>query len=227
MKIRKTEILGTINDDGVGIRNVDAVFDDGGREQHIVVVIREIEDNLFQFLRFHLSMTYGYAGIRDILVDHLCDMGEIVDAIIHEIHLAVARHLKVNGISNNLSPKGVDLRLDRIAVGRRRLYDTQVAGTDQRELQGAGNRRCRHRKGIDIRLHLTKFLFRGDTKFLFLVNDQQPQILEFHRFTYQFMGADNNIDLAVGKVFEHSSRLFSRASTSQIIDTHRHILQTS
>ena len=164
--------MSRIDNDGVGIRDVDAVLNDSGGEQHVVVVVREVEDDLLELLGFHLSMSDGDAGIRDILVDHLRDMRQVADAIVHKVDLSVARHLEVDGIGDDLNTKGMDLRLDGIAVGGRCLDDTEVAGSNQRELKRTGNRRCRHRQRIDIRLQLAQFLFRGDTKLLFLVDDE-------------------------------------------------------
>ena len=117
-------------------------------------------------------MSDGDAGIRDILVDHLRDMRQVADAIVHKVDLSIARHLEVDGIGDDLGAEGVNLRLDGIAVGGWCLDDTEVAGTNQRELEGTGNRCSRHREGIDIRLQLAQFLFRGDTKLLFLVDDE-------------------------------------------------------
>ena len=123
--------MGSVDDDGVGIGDVDTILDDGGREQHVVVVVREVEDDLLEFLGFHLSMTNGHAGIGDMGMDHLGDMGEVADAIVHEIHLSVARHLEVDGIGDDLCPKGVDLCLDGVTVGRRCLDNAEVAGSDE------------------------------------------------------------------------------------------------
>ena len=94
--------MGAIDNDGVGIGDINTVLDDGGREQHIVVIVGEVEDNLFQFLRFHLSMTNGDTGIRDILMNHIGNLLQLTDAVVDKIDLSVARHLEVNGIDDNL-----------------------------------------------------------------------------------------------------------------------------
>ena len=99
-------------------------------------------------------MTNGNAGIRHILLNHFLDTRQVVDARIDEIHLSVARHLKIDGVSNNLCAEGVYLRLDGIAVGRRGLDDAQVAGSNQRELQRSGDRRCTHGQRVDVGFHL-------------------------------------------------------------------------
>ena len=150
MEVGESEVMGTVDDDGVGIRDVDTILNDGGREQHIVVVIGEVEHNLLEFLRFHLSMTDGHTGIRDILMYHLGNMSEIADAVVDEIHLSVARHLEVDGIRDNLRSECMYLCLYGIAVGWWCLDDTQVAGSNERELQRTRYRSCRHGESVDI-----------------------------------------------------------------------------
>ena len=151
--------MGTIDDNRVGIRNIDTVLYNCRREQHIVVVVLEVKDNLFQFFGFHLSVSHSNTCIRHILLNHLFDTRQIADAGINEIHLSITRHLEIDGIGNNLRTKGMYLCLNRIAVGRRGLNDTQVTCPHQRELQGTGNGRRTHSERIDIGLHLAQLLF--------------------------------------------------------------------
>ena len=129
MQVTQSEVLCTVDDDSVGIGYVYAVLHDGSGEQHVVVVVREVKHHLLQFLRLHPSVTNGYAGIGYVLVNHLCQMRQVGDAIVHEVYLSVARHLEVDSLSNDIGREGVYLRLYGIAVGRRRLYHTEIAGT--------------------------------------------------------------------------------------------------
>ena len=131
MKVGESEILCAVDDDGIGVGDVDTILDDGGREEYVVVVVGEVEDNLLEFLGLHLSVTDGDAAVGDVLMDHLGDMGEVADAVVDEIDLSVATHLEVDGIGDNLGREGMYLCLNRIAVGRGRLDDTQVARTNK------------------------------------------------------------------------------------------------
>ena len=117
-------------------------------------------------------MTHGDTGIRDIFADEFLDALQVVDARIDEIHLSVARHLKIDGVGNHLCTKGMYLGLNGIAVRGRRLDDAQVTGTHQGELQGTGNGRSTHGQRVDVGLHLTQFFLRRDTELLFLVDDE-------------------------------------------------------
>ena len=75
-------------------------------------------------------MSYGDSGIRDVLMNHLSNMCQITDAVVDKINLTITRHLKVDGISNNLRTKSMNLCLNRIAIGRRCLDNTQVSSAD-------------------------------------------------------------------------------------------------
>ena len=131
MKVGESEVMGTIDDDGIGIGNINTVLNYSCGEEYVVIVVRKVENNLFKIFRFHLSMTDGDAGVRDILMNHFCNMCQIADAVVHEIDLSIARHLEINGIGNNLRTEGMDLSLDGISVRRRCLNDAEVTGTDK------------------------------------------------------------------------------------------------
>ena len=98
----------------------------------------------------------------------------------------------------------------RIAVRWRRSNDTHVACAHQRELKCARNRRCRHRKRIDIGLQSAQFLFGGYAELLFFVNDQETQIVPLHVLSYQLVRANQDVYLTFGKVGQHLFCLLCR-----------------
>src|SRR5690606_10854406 len=68
IQLGEAVIVGTVDDDRVGTGNVDAVFDDGRRHEHVIFVIDEIEHYLLHFLFVHLAVADGDAGIGDDLL---------------------------------------------------------------------------------------------------------------------------------------------------------------
>ena len=148
-------------------------------------------------------MSDGHTGIGHIFVDEILQVYQIADAVVHEKHLSVAAHLKVDGIGNHFFVKGMHLGVDGIAVRRRCLHHAHVSCPHQRKLQGARNGRGTHGECVHIGLHLAQFFFHGHAKLLFLVNDEQSQILEFHRLAYQFVCTHDDVDLARLKVGKH------------------------
>jgi len=193
-------VVGAVYDDGVGIRDVDAVLYDGGRYQYVVVVVDKVRDDLLQLAWLHLAVSRRHTGIGHVLLYEMLQMGQGRDAVGHDVDLSVAAHFKVHGVGNHLVAEGVHLGLYGAAVGRRSLDDGKVAGAHQRELEGARDRCGRHCEGVDVGFEGAQFLLDGDPELLFLVYDEQAQVVPFHRSSDEFVGADENIDFPFGQL---------------------------
>ena len=226
VQVGESEVVGSVDDDGVGVGYVDAVLDDGRRQQHVVVVVGKVEDNLLQFLGLHLTVSHRYACVRHVLIDNLLDALQVVDARIDEVHLTIARQLEVDGVGNDFGAEGVNLRLDGVAVGRRRLDNAQVAGTNQRELQRPRYGRGRHRQRVDVGLHLAQLLFGGDAELLFLVDDEQSEVVEVYALADELVRTYQDVYLAVFQVFQYLFRLLCAACSRQVFHTNGQVLQS-
>lgn len=84
MQIGQSELLCIINDDRICIRYVDATLHNARGDQYIVFVIDEIQNDLFQLLRFHLPVTDSDTGIRHLTFDKCFHFINILDAIVDE-----------------------------------------------------------------------------------------------------------------------------------------------
>ena len=134
MKVRQSEAVSIVDNYGVGVAYVYSVLNDGGRQQHVVFIVHEVHYDLLEFLGLHLSVTDGHTRVGHILTYHGGKLRQVAYAVVNEIHLSVAAHLKVYCIGYHFLVKGVQLCAYRIAVGRRSLHYTHVARTHQREL---------------------------------------------------------------------------------------------
>ena len=90
-------------------------------------MIDKAHDNLLQLFRLHLPVTDGYAAIGYVFPDDIGNMVQSLDVIVDKEDLTVARHLKVDGISNDFAAELCQFRLYGIAVGRRSAHDAHVA----------------------------------------------------------------------------------------------------
>ena len=212
VQITQSEVVCIVDDNGIGVRNIDTVLHDGSREQYIVVEVDEPHHHLLQFLGFHLSMTDGHTGIRHIFSDHQSKFRQVTDTVVHEEHLSVSAHLELNGIRNHLFVEGMHLGIDGIAVRRRCLDDTHVACPHQRELQRSRNRCGCHGERVHIGLHLAQLLLRGNAELLFLIDDKQSEVLELHRLPDELMRTDNDIYLPLLQVAENLLGLLGTTS---------------
>ena len=154
MQGAQTEALGIVDDYSVDIRHVDAVFDDCGGYQHVVVVVGEVDNHLLEVFGFHLAVAHHHAGIGHYAVHHLLQVFQPVDVVVHYKHLPVARHLEVDGFAQDVVVEGIHRGKNRITVGWRCVECAEVASAHQRELQRARNGRCAHGERIHIHFHL-------------------------------------------------------------------------
>ena len=218
MKVGQTEVLRIVDDDGIGIGDVDTVLHNGRREQHVVVIVDEAHDDFLKLLWGHLTVADGYTTIGYILPDELRDMRQTRDAVVDKEHLTATAHLEVDGVSDDLVAERAQLGVDGIAVGRRRAHDAHVAGSHQRELQGAGDGRGRHRERVDIGLELAQFLLGGHAELLLLVDDEQAEVVPLHGLTDELVGANKNVDTPARKVVQHLPRLLGRPGSREIVN---------
>ncbi len=225
MQITQSEILGVDDDDGIHVGHVDTRLNDGRGDQHILLVIHEIGNHLLQLFRIHLSMSNGNSYIRYFPFYQCLQLINILDAVIYNKNLPVAAHFEIHRIADDLQVEGMHLRLYRIAVGRWCTNGGEIARSHQRELQRTWNGSGRHGKRIHIDFELFQFLLDRDSKFLFLIDDEQSQILELHILTHQPVRPDEDIDFTFFQLAENILLLFGGACTAQVIYLHREIGQ--
>jgi hypothetical protein len=56
VQLRQAELVGAVDDDGVGVRDVDAGFDDGRAQQHVEALPVEVEHHALQLALGHLAV---------------------------------------------------------------------------------------------------------------------------------------------------------------------------
>ena len=173
MQSTQAEALGVVDDNGVDIRHIDAVFDDCGGYEHIVVVIGKVDNYLLEIFGLHLAMTHHHAGIGHNAMHHIFEVREAVDVIVHYKHLTVARHLEIDSFAQYIIVEGIHRGEYGITVGRRGVEGAQVACAHKRELQGTWYGCSTHSERIHIDLHLLQFLFHRHAEFLLLIYHKQ------------------------------------------------------
>ena len=152
MEVTQTKVLRLVDDDRIGIRNIDTALYDSSRQKHIIVIIDKVKNDLFQLCGLHLSMPDGNTAIGNMTFDHRFQFRKVRNPVVDKENLTVAAHLKINRVRNHFLIKGMYFCLNRIAVRRRRRDYTQVAGSHQRELKRTWNRRGSHGQCIHIHL---------------------------------------------------------------------------
>ena len=93
MQLGQPEFVGAVDQNGVGVRVINARFNDGGTEQDVGTLLREITHDPFQFPFIHLAVANNNAGFGYQLGQPLTHVLNGVDLIVQEVHLATAVEL--------------------------------------------------------------------------------------------------------------------------------------
>ena len=140
MQVTQTDVLSLVYDDRVGVRDVQSVFDDRGAKKHVIVPSNEIQHLVFQLFGFHLTVSHADLHVRDEPVENLVDGRKFLHLVMDEEKLAASIQLVVDDASYLVLVEKDDLGLGRDPVRRGSVDDGKIPGSEQRELQGAGDR---------------------------------------------------------------------------------------
>ena len=90
VQVAQSKSVGLVDEDGIGVGDVNAALDDGGRHEHVVGPFDEVGHHPLELLSVHLAMPDADARIRNQPVDHARHVANVGDAVVHEIRLSSA-----------------------------------------------------------------------------------------------------------------------------------------
>ena len=64
VKLRETEVVGIFDNDHIGVRDIDSIFDDRGANKEVDVPIVELFHRVLDLVLIHLAMGHAYLRIR-------------------------------------------------------------------------------------------------------------------------------------------------------------------
>ena len=88
IELRQAVAIGAIDDDGVRVRDVEPVFDDGRGDEHVVLVRHEVEHRLFELLFAHLAVADDQLGLRHQTRDQVGKRVDRLHAVVDDVDLA-------------------------------------------------------------------------------------------------------------------------------------------
>ena len=188
--------IGSVDQHGIGERDVEAVFDDGGGDQHIVLVVHEGQHDALELGFAHLAVADDDARAGHQFLDARGDLVDGFDAVVDEVDLAAAFEFELDRRANDLFIELGNHGLNGHAVFGRGLDHRHVAQADQRHVQGARDGRGRHGEHVDLFAELLEALFVAHAEALLFIDDEQAEVLELDVFGQQAVGADQDVDLA-------------------------------
>ena len=111
----------------------------------------------------------------------------------------------------------------RGAVAGRRLHQRHVAQAGKRLVQGARDRRGGEREDVGLELELLEPFLVLHAEAVFLVHDDQAELLELHVLAEQAVRADHDIHGAGGEFGERLFLLLPRLEAAHHRDAHREV----
>jgi hypothetical protein len=140
--------------------------------------------------------------------------GDVRDPGHHEEGLPAAIVLAQQRLAHGDRVELTDIGADGEPVDGRRADDAEVPHARHRHLQRARDRRGRKRQDMHVRAHLLQAFLVADAEALFLVDHKKAQVLEPDALGQQRMGADDDVDGAVGQPFLVSVATFAGRSAT-------------
>src|SRR6185312_14542138 len=126
MELSQPHVVGAIDDDGVGCRDVDAALDDGGAEKQVESAVVEVHHELLELALAHLPMADPDAGLWHQALHYRGYLLDGPDLVVHEVDLAAAAQLAQHGLAQGWPVPFDDEGLDRQPFRGRRRDQRQV-----------------------------------------------------------------------------------------------------
>ena len=199
VEIGEAEAVGAVDDDGVGVGDIEAGFDDGGGDENVDVTGDEGAHDGLEFVLAHLAVADGDGGVGDELFDARGEFVDGADAVVEEVNLAAAFEFADDGVAHGAFVVGADGGLDGLAVGRRGLDEGHVAGSHEREVEGAGDRGGGEGEDVDESEAVLEDFLVLHAEALLLVDDDEAEVFEFDVVAEEAVGADDDVDGAGGE----------------------------
>src|SRR5450756_439171 len=178
IKLGKSEAFSLVDDDRVDVWEIESCFDDGGRDQDIVLALVEVQHDLFQNFTPQLPMRYRDAGLRKQSGEQRKPGLDVIDAVMDKVYLSVTLQLGTNSPRQLLLVEGHQERPDGIPADRGRVDEGDVPNAYNGRFQCARDGCGAESQHVDLSFHLLDLFLVQHTEELFLVDNHQANVLE-------------------------------------------------
>ena len=220
VKVRQAEAVRAVNDDGVGVRNVDAGFDDGGGQQDVRFPLHEGAHDLFQFFFRHLAVADDDAGLGHQGLDAVSEQFDGFHAVVQQENLSSALQLAFHGLFHDAFVVRAHACLDGLPVDGRGFNGAHVTCSHQGNVQGAGNGRGGQRQHVNSLEAFLEFFLVSDAEALFLVNDYQAQIFHGYVIGNEPVRAYDDVHSSRSEPFQRGADVRRAAEAAEHFNTY-------
>ena len=130
IEIGQPKAIGAIDDDGVGIRNIESALDDRGAYEDVDFSRHKTLHDGFEFIRVHLPVADIHPRLRTKFRDPVAHFLDRHDAVVQKIDLTLALELAIDRIADDALVVPANDRLNREPVERRRLDRRHIFDPD-------------------------------------------------------------------------------------------------
>ena len=174
VQLGKAETVCILNDQGVGIGNVQAGFNDGGADQHLDFSLCHGLHHIAKSVFAHLSMSYTHTQAGNPTAQSTGTLVDGFSAVVQIVNLAAPFHLTSDCIVDDGSVIFRNKGLNRVTVRGRFLNGGHIPDAGERHVQGTGNGRGRQCQHIHTFGNLLQPFLVTDAETLLLVHNEQP-----------------------------------------------------
>ncbi len=164
-----------MDDDSIGGGHVDAGFDNGGAQQHVVALLVEALHDFFEFAFRHLPVRDGDARFGHQFFQPGAPVLDGVDFVVQEIHLSAALEFAQQGFAYCAVVFAPHEGLDGQPFLRRGGDNREIAYAFQRHAQRAGYGRGGKGQHIDFGAQGFQGFFLAHAEAVLFVDDDQAQ----------------------------------------------------
>jgi hypothetical protein len=150
VELAQPERVGALDDERVGLRDVDPRLDDGGRDEHVRVAGEKGVHALLQVAFAHLAVRDEKAQRWSEGLQFRGRLFDRLDAVVQVERLPAACVLALQRDADQLLVVLADGRPDRATPLRRRLDDRDVTEPRERHVERARDRRRRECEHVDL-----------------------------------------------------------------------------
>ena len=221
VQLGEAELVGAVDEDRVGVRDVDAVLDDRGAHEQVAAAVVEVGHRSLERALVHLSVPHADARLGDQRPQFVGGAVDAGDLVVDEEHLAAAREFPGDGFAHDVVALRDDEGLDRQPLGGGCGDDGEFAQAAEREIQGARNGGGGERKHVHLRAQGPQALLLAHAEAMLFVDDDQAQVVEGDAGAEQAVGTDHDVHLAGRQAVGDRGDLAVRAHAGHGLDVHR------
>ncbi len=223
VQLGEAEGVAALDDQGVGIGDVDPGLDDRGRHQDVELLLPEVDDHLLQLGLAHLPVRGGDPRLRHQLLQPGGRPVDRLDPVVDVEHLALAQEFTPDRGRDLLLVVRADEGQHRVSLLRRGGDGGHLPDPGDRHLQGARDRGRGHGEHVDVGPQLLQLLLVLDAEALLLVDDDQAEVLEPGLRGEQPVGADDDVHRALEQPLQYGLGLAVALEPGQRLHVHREV----